>query len=699
MPRGLAVEKSLQEKNVYFFSVKPKLEKLLNFQSSTTISAFTKQKLTDDVYFHFFMETLRKHESHSLRERICREDALEYLEVIRKEFERKVILEEEYNLKLSRWSQIVYVLLKHLPGFMARKIPLMIRYFDHMKAYLEKPDLLEEKPWNTRSQSHSGPNAACEQFVLTLKILVAFVSHHMEPLGKEKLEVVFALVDLGDLKICYYLNFIKLFFKKTIPLTFSPETKSRLFLHYLSFFSRDTSVRWSKVPSHSNEHYLKQVSYVMNLPILSHIFETKSIETSFIFDQDVIAKIKGIISPSKAAGEENEVLPTWALIDLTVLFDYLLCKIDLRALRFDLMQTSQQTLNEFLQALLLFSWKMIVRVQEISKLLINLSKLVVTRIKSRSTILDESMSSIFELFTNVLHHVEDIVDEDNKNIWLNICDVLLPEIQANNDNFDANGANGQPKKPSFWFEEFLRAKDLEDPTRVSNKDAYANASRWWIVLFRNRALVRPQRLLLLDNLKLYTYLGQQLNGTRVPFILLDIFLVFITWYVQDYRQCVLEGKPTDKIYGLSVQKEEYLIKILIELIKRDDDGVGGGFLNRAYFLFRFFYLFIGKTRLDYDVYKSLIDHWRKKNPVPSREEVAGQARKRFRVNFVLLNISLAVLHHPKIKEVREKEAELLRTIYEYVMKELQQKYTKDYVKYPYLIPLGLSCRSQDLEAL
>jgi hypothetical protein len=599
---------------------------------------------------------------------------------------------------------------------MASKTALMMKYFDFLKYYLDKPELLEEKPWTAKSATSNigasqyiGATAACEQFALTLKILVAFVSHNTQTLTKEKLEIIFSLVDLGDLKICYYLNFIKLFFKNTIPKTFSDEAKKDLMMHYFSFYGRDPSIRWSKVPYHSNEHYLKQVNYVMNLPILSHIFENKIVESSFLFHPDIIDKIKKIIhitnkSPTEPGSSGNSSgappeqptsstqnnivgptnLPTYQLIDLTVLFDYILCKVDISKLRFDQMKISEHQFNDFLKDLLLFSWKNIVRVQNSSKLLINLSKLVVSRIKSRSTIMNDTIGSIYELFTNVLNHAEDIVDEDNKNIWLNICDVLLPEIQQNNDKFEAN----VQKKPSFWFEQFLKAKELEDVRRVSNNEVHNNASRWWIVLFRNRALARPQRHLLLENVKFFTSMGPQLYSTRAPYILLDVLLVFITWYVQDYKQCILEGKSTEGIYGLNQQKEEYLFRIIIELIKKDDDGVGCGFLNRAYFLFRFFYLFLGKSKIDYESYKHLLDHWRKKNQSPIRDEIPGMIRKRLRVNFVLLNISIAVLYHPKIKENKEKEAELLRTIYDYVMKELQHKYSKDYVKYPYLTPLG-----------
>jgi hypothetical protein len=107
MPRGLTVEKFLQDKNVYYYSVKPKLEKLINLQSSSTITKFTKQKLSDDQYFNFIINSLKRKPNHSLRERASREDAIEYLDTIKKDLDRRSINEEEYNLRLSRWSQIV----------------------------------------------------------------------------------------------------------------------------------------------------------------------------------------------------------------------------------------------------------------------------------------------------------------------------------------------------------------------------------------------------------------------------------------------------------------------------------------------------------------------------------------------------------------------------------------------------------------
>jgi hypothetical protein len=704
LPKGLEIEKKLQDKNIYFYTLKPKLQKLLNQQSSVVISSFTKQRLKMDLYFNFVVETLEKPDSHPLRERICRDDPMDYIKDLEREVNERRISQEEFNERLYRWSKIVYVLLKKLPWFLSRNYILIAFYHKYFKENIQKAASVEKK-YELPSPEIQ---LSMEMFTLVLKILVTVVSNCEEQIPKEKMTIIFDLVDVVDLKIMYYTNFINKFFKITIPTKFSENQQKQIFMHYLQIYHYVETRRLSRVKD--DKYYLRSLNYELILPLLSNVFSKEDVETSFILSNEVISEIHEII---KANNEEPDkpsgcILPGWLKMELTVMLDYLLCKIDFRNLREEKFaqtktgivdersNTKISVINEFLHSLVLFAWKSIVRKQGSSKLLANMSKLLVSRIKNHSAILneDDSMKYIYELFNSVIHMNEDVVDEETKQIWLNICDIILPEIKENSEN--------DPVKANRWFEDYMKAMEINEPTGQRDLAAGGTTNRWWVAILRNRQLMYPYKKFILDqtnstsfSFSYWIYIRNWLSMPKTPYLLYDVLLLYINWYMKDYKACVEAGQPTDRIANLNPDKETFFMNVFRELIKKDDD-FNTGYLTRSHFLFRAFTLFIGKNNLDHDAFIKLVNNYKKKgqNVLSANEPNPMLVKRRLKTNFVMMNICLVILYHPKIKAdigdvIKEaKERELINLIFEFVIKEMPQKQSKEYMKYPYLVSLA-----------
>lgn len=99
-----------------------------------------------------------------------------------------------------------------------------------------------------------------------------------------------------------------------------------------------------------------------------------------------------------------------------------------------------------------------------------------------------------------------------------------------------------------------------------------------------------------------------------------------------------------KILGVNSAKEEFLINMLIELVKRDETSCGM-FLNRSYYLIRKYLLAFPKSGYNVDSFLALLKNRRPGYPNPSNEEMI-HSYKRLRMNFVVMNIALALLYHP-----------------------------------------------------
>lgn len=656
-----------------------------------------------DMYFNFVLETLDKPDSHPLRERICRDDPMDYIKDLEKDFNERRISAEEMNERIYRWSKVVYVLIKQLPWFLSRNATLISYYHKYFKENIKKV-LSTEKKYELPT---ADVQLSMDMFVLVLKILVTVVSNCEEQIPKDKMTIIFDLVDVLDLKIMYYTNFINKFFKITIPTKFSVNQQKQIFMNYLQIYHYDSNRRLSKVKD--DKYYLRNLNYELILPLLSNIIGKEDVENSFILSREVISEMHDLI---KAYNDDNDRqlgssdrVPGWLKMELTVLMDYLLSKIDFRNLRFEFYSNQNGRImdenmngrigliNEFLHCLVVFAWKSIVRKQGSSKLLANMSKLLVSRIKNHSSILNEedSMKYIYELFNSVIHMSEDVVDEETKQIWLNICDIILPEIKSND-----------PLNSNKWFEDFMKAMEVNEPSGQRDLAASGTTNRWWVAILRNRQLMYPFKKYILDqhnsqvfSFSYWIYIRNWLSIPKTPYLLYDVLLLYINWYMKEYKECVMAGQPTDKIGNLSADKETFFMNVFRELIKKDDD-YNTGYLTRSHFLFRAFTLFIGKNNLDHDAFIKLLNNYRKKgqNVLSANEPNPMLVKRRLKTNFVMMNICLVILYHPKMKaeigdQAKEaKEKELIHLIYEFVIKEMPQKQSKEYMKYPYLVSLA-----------
>ena len=264
-------------------------------------------------------------------------------------------------------------------------------------------------------------------FVLIVKILVQFLSCKCDELSSEKLDVLLTLVDLMNLKQLQYLNFLRIFFRHTIPTNYSEKAQKQVFMAHLQLFQGSVD-NYCKVST--NEKYLRTANYFLALPILQKMFESGPFEHSFLFSSEVIQELLKLVS-----GNDTSNTPAWVHIDLTILLDYIMAKVDFKTLPPEALSNEIQT---FLMQLLHFSWKNIVKKQVTAKMLVNLSKLLVSRIKHKSFAFNSMMDRFIELYRSVLHDIDDVVDDETKQVWLAICDVILPEIQQNTQLFEEN---------------------------------------------------------------------------------------------------------------------------------------------------------------------------------------------------------------------------------------------------------------------
>ena len=688
--QGMEIENTLQTKNVYYYSIRPKLIKILDqIVSSSTITQYTKNKLLDDGWFGLILEGIKKNECYMLRERLTREDMSDYMRKLRQDQETGKITDEEYNKLTFRWTKIILELAKKLPVFISKNPRLLHYYKDALCKFLSKPELFEDK-----IDSLIGVTRI-DQITVYLKLLVELVSHGNNELSEERMDVIFMLVDISDMKTGFYINFIKIFFKKTIPQTFTDNQKQQILLRYLSLLSNTEEQRSKEYNRLSPiEHYLRLVSTILVQPILGHIFENGDIDNSILSNPDFVRVLKDKIV--MFTEEKNNLYPSYMITELTLFLDYIVSKIDFRALEKTSSSQSISINKDLLPSFLLFSWRNIVRKYEPSKLLINLSKLLASKLKSRSTVLDEAMNHIQELYSNVLRLSEDISDEENKNIWIAICDVLLPEVQRANGNFGpkSNTVVNEIDKDK-WFDEFISSKKNSDPIHTQSREDYANINRWWIVIFRNRTLMKPYRLRIIDGVKMYSFLTNSIRiNPKHMYILIDIFLIFITWYIEDYKTGIEvrdrlpfdSERPQEPILELTTQKEDFLICLIIDLLKKEEEGYGP-LMNRAYLLFRLYTLFIGKDKIPYDNFINFIAHAKKRNQNPKYSEPKF-LRRRFKFNQMVFNVCLVILHHPKIKDNREKENELVSAIMDFTFKECNHKVTKDLQTNPQLLNLA-----------
>lgn len=686
--QGLKLEQLLQEKGAHSFSLKSKLEDLLNAQTSLNITTAAKKNLGNEAgqkYMNFFLETLKKSKSHQLRERICRENPSEYLMVL-------TTAETQNPLSIYKWSQIIHILMERLPWSMSQNEQLLKFYRKAVQSSIKQQHWLDEtEPRRYAVNSPLIPIEA-QQFVLNLKILVLFAENIETGLVEEKISLLFFLVEFCDLKTTLYLNFVKLFFKQTLPKLYSQEKQRLVFLRYLEKYKVEDFTK-----SHGeicpNDHYFKMMNVYIMLPILNNIFEKGDLETSILFHPQVLTEMTDIIQliSKPQEGKPHEIYPTWWLIEYTIFLDYILAKANFRALRPEKMMDSNRTIQEvkqFLHDLTHFSWKNLVPKQETSKLLVNLSKLLVSRIKSHSDIFDPHMDFIYELYGAILNKNEDVVDEENKNIWISAVDVILPAMSEAAQRLAPDDAKGG--LPKTWCEDFLKAMEtnFSDRAAPASKEKAIIATRWWTSILKNRELLYPHRQLIIEVPKMVVMVTSMVKTSIwvTPAFFFDLILMNIGWHIKYYKQQVSENpdQNLDNVLRDETRREQILIKLSQDfLIKEDDSGQS---LPRIYFLYRLYHLIFDKTKIQFDYIDKMLDYLKMRFPAQNPKD--EYIPKKFKTIFVYMNVCLLVLYQPKAHEMRERDPETLRKLFEYLIKEIcQTRLMKENVRYTFTIPL------------
>jgi hypothetical protein len=680
---GLKLEQLLQEKGAYSFSLRNKLEDLLNAQTSLHITSTAKRNLTQEPaqkYMNFFLETLKKPKSHQLRERICRENPYDYL---------ATLSEQNNPFAVYKWSQIIQILIERLPWYMSQNEQLLKFYRKLVETNIKDKHWLDETEPKKYAPNSTLVPIEAQQFVLNLKILVLFAENIETGLVEEKISLLFFLVEFCELKTTLYLNFIKTFFKYTLPKQYSQEKQKSVFLRYLGKYVEDFNESHGKICP--NDHYFKMMNVYIMLPILNNIFEKGDLETSILFNPQVLGDMNNIIKliSSPERDRPHEIYPTWWLIEYTILLDYVLAKTNFRTLRYDRMPEMLKNggeVNRFLHDLTHFSWKNLVPKQETSKLLVNLSKLLVSRIKSHSDIFDKYMDFIYELYAAILNKNEDIMDDENKQI--NAVDVILPAM--NEAAHNVPDENPKTSLPKSWCEDFLKAMETNFSDRVApaSKDKAMIATRWWTSILKNRELLFAHRQHIIEVPKmvhLVTHMVKTSNWVT-PAYFFDLILMNIGWHIKHCKQLASNSpeRQFDVVLREETRREQILLKLLHDFLIKDEDQAQS--LLRVYFLYRLYHLIFDKSKQHFDCIQSLLTTLRKRYPPQNAKD--EYVPKKYKNIFVYMNVCLQVLYHPKAQEMREKDPEILRDLLEYLMKELSQSRLKELARYTFGIPLS-----------
>lgn len=126
--------------------------------------------------------------------------------------------------------------------------------------------------------------------------------------------------------------------------------------------------------------------------------------------------------------------------------------------------------------------------------------------------------------------LEDITSDETKHIWIKICHILLPEVKKFNSSFKEN----KDKREQYWLEVFMSG--IEGANSIFSqfsKEIPNLYSRYWNSIILNREIINPHKNVLIEGSKFYSILNSFISTEKQPTILLDILLIFITWYSKD----------------------------------------------------------------------------------------------------------------------------------------------------------------------
>ena len=253
-----------------------------------------------------------------------------------------------------------------------------------------------------------------------MKIIVQYCTYE-----KNNTELIFTLLDVVGLKINNNLEFLYDFFKYDIPQRYSLESQKKFLSEFLDRINSE------EIKSSSNT--LRLANRLVVLPILRDAFKKKI--DSQILTIDVVNNLREKIKFLYENSEE----PAWILVEISLLLDYLVAKTNYT--------NSDDGIHELLKDVLIFAWKNVGSPRENNKSLKNMSKLLVSRLISRFEKLYDNLSYINQLFKSAVLDLTDVIDDDTKNIWIKICNILLPEMKKFNSEFESNRKNSE----DYWI--------------------------------------------------------------------------------------------------------------------------------------------------------------------------------------------------------------------------------------------------------
>jgi len=507
---------------------------------------------------------------------------------------------------------------------------------------------------------------------------------------------------------------------------YSIESQKKIFLGFLDM-----------IKNKEEQELLRQTSLNLILPILSTIFKEK--KDVLLLNSETFDIIKEKIKHIQATKP-----PAYVYMEMTLLLDYIVSRMNLTR--------NDEKVYDFLNVdVLHFSWKNISHPRENLKQLKNLSKLLVSRLFSRFNILQDKPvlpdkpAYVQQLYTTVVQDIEDVTDDESKHIWIRTCEILLPKIkqynqvqtlQAQRNIFsETNTVTGSvsnaeqqnnlmpPPAPthstqvnrqaaenanqannSKWLEQFLKGMDFVHNSQASiQKDLPHLFNRYWQVIIQNREIIKEKKSMVMEANKFYSVLNQYIHLEKMPYILLDILLLYLSWYIDEYKikykdtppweynsvhQGLGSSEAPSRILSVNAQKETFILQMLMELMKRDEDNAAF-FLNRCFYLLRKFLIVFKEGKLNMDQVVELINRRRNQNNFShthsSNKEEQLSTYKRFRLNFITMNVALCLLYQ---YEGREGEQKLKEKSYAFIMNELPHKDSTNFHKFPYLIPLA-----------
>lgn len=109
----------------------------------------------------------------------------------------------------------------------------------------------------------------------------------------------------------------------------------------------------------------------------------------------------------------------------------------------------------------------------------------------------------------------------------------MPEIKKFNDQFEEN----KGKKESYWVDQFMIGVDNSNSIYNQYSKEIPNLyNRFWNSIIINREIIEPHKQVLIEGNKFYQMLNSFISNEKQPTILLDILLIFITWYIKELNE-------------------------------------------------------------------------------------------------------------------------------------------------------------------